>query len=519
MLRVAKRTLQILAAAGALGALAASPSFAADPGAFTTRGAWSFTSAPNLHPPKLSVDKPAVSKKLAPGYFFLSNFKNLLKTDPMTGEGGPMIVDSHLQPVWFLPIGTKTFANNLRVQTYEGKPALSWWQGIITNTGATTSGEIHLVDQHYRPIGKPLSGADGWIITQHEALVSGHDIWVTAVKVEPMNLSGYGGSAQGTLLNAAVQKYDLRTGRLLYTWDAGPDPASKQPGHIPLSDSYQPLQPPGAPWDAYHINSIQLGPNGFITTMRNTWAAYSVNTSGGINWILGGKEPTFKPAGTSAQFQWPHDIEVHAGGLVTVFDDNCCAVIGPGQLAKPNGLARAVELKLNANKTVSFVRQFTRNLYVGFQGNAQLQANGNMVVGWGSQPYFTEFGKTGQVLFDGVLPGADLSYRAYVSKWVGRPYFPPSGAARNKRGKATVYASWDGATQVVVWRVLAGPDAKQLKTVAARTRTGFETVIPLTRRYNTFKVQALDVKGHVLGTSKLFSVPKAGSKPSPPGFY
>jgi hypothetical protein len=55
--------------------------------------------------------------------------------------------------------------------------------------------------------------------------------------------------------------------------------------------------------------------------------------------------------------------------------------------------------------------------------------------------------------------------------------------------------------------------------VAGRTKTSFETTIPLTRKYNVFKVQALDVKGRVLGTSKLFSVPKPNAKPSPPGFY
>jgi hypothetical protein len=511
MLRNAKSALKGLVGAIGLVATFAGPAAAAPIAAYTTNGAWSFTSAPNLHPPKLHPARPPVPGKLSPGYFMLTNFKDLTKSEPLVGQSGPMMFDSRLQPVWFNPIGTNAFANNLTVQTYDGKPALSWWQGVITNTGATMNGQIYVVDQHYRPIGKPLSGAEGWIITQHEALISGHKIWVTAVKPVPMDLTPYGGSSNGAILDAAVQEYDLTTGKLLYNWDAA--------AHIPLSDSYTPMFG-NAPWDPYHINSIQLGPGGFVTTMRNTWAAYNVSTAtGDVTWILGGKRSTYKVA-PNAQFQWEHDVEVHADGLVTVFDDNCCAVLGPAKLGKPNGNARALVLKLDSKShTASLVTQYTRGFTVGFQGNAQLQPNGNMVVGWGSKPLFTEFSKSGQILFEGGFPGADVTYRAYVSRWVGTPYFPPSGAARNKNGKATVYASWDGATQVVVWRVLAGPSVKRLKTVAGRTKTSFETTIPLTRKYNVFKVQALDLKGRVLGTSKLFSVPKPNAKPSPPGFY
>jgi hypothetical protein len=439
----------------------------------------------------------------------------------MVGEGGPLIVDSNLQPVWSLPIGTKEFANNLRVQSYNGKPALSWWQGIITNTGATQSGHLYLVDQHYRPIGKPLGGADGWTITQHEAIVVGHDVWVTAVKTQPVDLTPYGGPANGTLLNAAVQKYDLTNGQLLYTWDAAPD--GVQPGHVPLSDSYQAAPKDTSPWDAYHINSIQLGPSGFITSLRNTWAAYAVDTkNNGLSWVLGGKRSTFTLPG-NAQFHWQHDVELHSGSLVSVFDDACCEVVGPFKFGKTSGPSRGLVLKLDMGKhAATMVAQYTRGskFNVGFQGNMQLQPNGNALVGWGSAPYFTEFSKAGKLLLEAVMPGPDLSYRAYLSKWVGLPTTHPSGAVRNAGGgKATVYASWDGATKVAAWRVLAGSNAKALKTVAVRGKTGFETALTLARRYNLYKVQALDGSGHVLSASGAFSVPRPGSQQSPPGFY
>jgi hypothetical protein len=101
----------------------------------------------------------------------------------------------------------------------------------------------------------------------------------------------------------------------------------------------------------------------------------------------------------------------------------------------------------------------------------QLLPNGNALVGWGSQPYFSEYTKAGKMLLDAVFPGKDLSYRAlYTDDWVGSPDFPPSGAARTVHGKTTVYASWNGATRVAAWRVLAGRAVGQRGRAARRGR-------------------------------------------------
>ena len=37
-------------------------------------------------------------------------------------------------------------------------------------------------------------------------------------------------------------------------------------------------------------------------------------------------------------------------------------------------------------------------------------------------------------------------------------------------------------------------------------RSGFETAIPVAANQHVYEVQALDSKGHVIGTSKAFSV-------------
>jgi hypothetical protein len=180
-------------------------------------------------------------------------------------------------------------------------------------------------------------------------------------------------------------------------------------------------------------------------------------------------------------------------------------------------------LKLNlAGHTAALHAQYSHGakFNAGFLGDMQLLPGGNVLVGWGSRPYFSEYTASGKLLLDGVLPGPDLTYRAYKSSWVGTPFFPPSGAARNNHGKSTVYASWDGATRVAGWRVLAGSSARRLASVATKAKSGFETTISLSHTYRSFKVQALDAKRHVLGTSHSFGAPKPGGSPiQSPGFY
>ena len=78
--------------------------------AYTTKGAWTFVSAPNLHPPQLGTTQKTQFSKLAPGYFMTANFKNLALKQPMTGQSGPLILDHNLQPVWFDPIGVNALA-------------------------------------------------------------------------------------------------------------------------------------------------------------------------------------------------------------------------------------------------------------------------------------------------------------------------------------------------------------------------------------------------------------------------
>ncbi len=272
-----------------------------------------------------------------------------------------------------------------------------------------------------------------------------------------------------------MQEYNLKTGKLLRSWDAL--------DHIPLGDSYASVPTNGFPWDAYHVNSIDLfGNERFLVSMRNTWAAYMVNIdTGKIEWTLGGKRSSFN-FGPGAAFQWQHDVKLQSDSTVTMFDDHCCQLTGGGTSVPATGPSRGLVLRLDQSTRTRRSRPSTQaagKFETEYMGDTQPLASGNMFVGWGSEPYFSEYGPSGKLLLEANFPGSDLSYRSTLQQWVGLPLSPPAGAARRTDGSTTVYASWNGATRVASWRVLAGAGAGRLKAVASAARSGFETAIQL----------------------------------------
>jgi MFS family permease len=471
-------------------------------GAYTTKGARSFVSAPSLHPPEIAVNRTGAPETLGPGYLLTANFYHVTRP-PIVGQSGPLILDNDIDPVWFKPVPEDVVASNLSVQTYDGEPALAWWQGVVTHAGTTEQGEYVIVDKHYKTLAT-LRGRNGWVLTLHSLVIDGDHAWVTANKNLARDLSHYGGIYNGTLVDSAVQEYDLRTGRLLRSWDAL--------DHIPLSDSQSIPPTNGYPWDAYHVNWIDLvGDGKVLVSMRDTWAAYLVDIdTGRIEWTLGGKHSSFD-FGPGADFEWQHDVTLRPDSTVTLFDDHCCLARGADTFVDATAPSRGLVLKLDRSaRTATLVDEYgaDRRIAAAYMGNTQPLVNGNVLVGWGSQPYFSEYDKSGQPLLDATLPDPDILYRVNRAPWVGLPTDPPAGAAREEGGQTTVYASWNGATSVASWRVWSGPPGREGIDKAV-PRTGFETAIPVPSGESRFFVEALDRAGRPIGRSQPFSVEAA----------
>jgi hypothetical protein len=206
---------------------------------------------------------------------------------------------------------------------------------------------------------------------------------------------------------------------------------------------------------------------------------------------------------------------------VTLFDDHCCQLTGGGTSVPATGPSRGLVLTLNQQtQTATLLHQYTggEEFESEYMGDTQPLQNGNTFIGWGSEPYFTEYGPAGKRLLEARFPGNDLSYRTLREPWIGEPLTDPTGAARQAGGATTVYASWNGATEVASWRVLAGSSgagagsssnagagAGRMAAVASAARSGFETAISVPAGYQSYEVQALDAAGRVIGASRPFT--------------
>jgi hypothetical protein len=74
------------------------------------------------------------------------------------------------------------------------------------------------------------------------------------------------------------------------------------------------------------------------------------------------------------------------------------------------------------SKVATLVRSVEQpeGLVAPSQGNGQTLRNGDLVVGWGALPYFSEFSPSGTLLFNAQFPVGVNTYRAYRFGWPAR---------------------------------------------------------------------------------------------------
>src|SRR5208283_2900304 len=114
------------------------------------------------------------------------------------------------------------------------------------------------------------------------------------------------------------------------------------------------------------------------------------------------------------------------------------------------------------------------------EGSMQVMPHGEAVIGLGNTQYFSEFSekggknKEGKLLFDAEMPKGFGTYRVFRFDWEGTPSTPPALAAeRISPGEVDVYASWNGATNVAKWEVLAGESPETLTPAASAAWSNF----------------------------------------------
>jgi len=443
-----------------------------------------FVSRPELEPPTITVTTRTGPH--APGDLFLAPYAG-------PGQYGPMILDASGRLVWFRALPDGARAADLRVQEYDGQPALTWWQDPLDADGQSDAGEV-IADSSYRDIAIVRAG-NGYQPDLHAFEITPQDTALfTVYDAIRCNLRAYGGPADGAVADTLFQEVDLRTGLVRFEWHAL--------DHVALADSYQPLSGAGtatSPWDYFHINAVSEHGGDLLVDSRNTWAAYDIDArSGQIVWRLGGKQSSFA-MGPGATPAWQHDAREEPDGTISFFDN--------GGTPKVHSQSRGIVLSLDPqNLTASLVSSFVgpTPLLAASQGDLQPLSGGNWIVGWGQEPYFSEFAGNGLLLLNAHLPAAYQSYTVLKFPWSGAPTGPPQLALRPAPHRGLIaYVSWNGATAVARWQLMAGVQASALKPVGGARRSGFETAIAVRGAPRYVAAQALGARGEVLGTSSI----------------
>jgi hypothetical protein len=343
------------------------------------------------------------------GDFFISPFG-----DASTYANGPEIIDSLGNVVWFKAVPAGEEASDFRVQTYNHQPVLTFWQG--TGLGGLSTGTDYIYNDRYQQIATVNAG-NGLSADGHEFLITPQNTaLILSYTTATANLTSIGGPADQTVINGVVQEINIATGQVLFQWNSE--------DHVPFSQSEQPLPASAStPWDWFHINAVKLDTNGnLLIDARDTWTTYEVNPqSGNIIWQLGGKDSSFKLVAGPGQvldsageiFAWQHDPEALGNGVYTFFDNDSA-----GTPLLP--YSRAVTVRLNPqSRTATLLASDNQpeGLSAPSQGNAQTTQDGNLVVGWGALPYFSEFSRSGSLLFNAEFPAGVNTYRAYQAQW------------------------------------------------------------------------------------------------------
>jgi arylsulfotransferase ASST len=447
----------------------------------------SFYTMPGVQAPVLTVTVP--DRDPAAGDIFTTN-------GPGAGQYGPLIYAPDGRLVWFERLTGGETAENLNEQTYAGRRVLTWWKGRVLSLGFG-QGEDVVMNSRYQTIAR-VAGGNGLKADLHDFRVLPDDVaYITAYNPIRCDLTSVKGSRGGAIVDTAIEQIDMKTGLVRWEWHSL--------DHVGASESEVEAPSGTTPWDYFHINSIDPEADGnLLISARSTWAGYQLQRgSGKILWRLGGNKSSFA-MGPGTKMAWQHDGRMLPNGEVTFFDDGA----NPPIHSQSRALRIKLDLKRNRAQLTSAYTHRDPPLLAASQGNAQTLSDGSTLVGYGGSPAISEFAKDGSLLFDAHQPLEMSFYRAFRYPWSGLPQSPPAVlASLNDTAEETiVHASWNGATDVAAWRVLAGEQPGSLTAQTTIDDSGFESATILPNEHGFAAVQALDAAGHVLGTSKTVAV-------------
>lgn len=498
--------LPLLASIAAASSVAAHGSYWYEWGLYGAYPRRSYQSFPSASP---WVNIVQASDRCDAGYTFIEPRGESVPTP------GPIVLDNEGNLVW---METKYGqAMDLKVQNFKGNPYMTFWHG--DDSGWFGKGYYLMLDSSYN-IFKNVTAVGHLDGDLHEfQITEDGTALLTAYQAQAADLTAYG-VEDGLIYDSIFQEIDLETGELLFEWRASDS--------YRVTDSLAPYEQYQDAWDFFHINSVDKDEYGnYLVSSRYMCAvSYIDGKTGDVLWQLGGKNNSFADLsdGHATDFSWQHHARLYNEGehraLLTVFDNG--AYYTKSLLREDH--SRGLLIDLDTSEMTAILRHALvspQNFLVPSQGSVNiLPDTGNILVGWGHHPAWTEYdATTGEVLCDTHLGATHLtaysrvkSYRTFKSSWVGRPQTSPDAVL--KVDEEMIYVSWNGATEVKRWLVQTSDEVDEdlilldSWNVTSATKEGFETRISLAgfELGRFVQVVAVDAEDQLLGYSKEIDV-------------
>src|ERR1700689_419150 len=171
-------------------------------------------------PPEVTVLQN--SSDQADGLIFIAPKGAGIGGGPQPGPVGPEIVDSSGRVIWFSPLTNGQVAADFRIQSYRGKPVLTWAQQSNFGKLAGATSVDYILDDTYHVIATVHAG-NGLNADAHEFLLTPQGTaLITIYDVVSRDLSSVGGPKRANVIEGSVQEIDVPTGKVIFPWHSLP---------------------------------------------------------------------------------------------------------------------------------------------------------------------------------------------------------------------------------------------------------------------------------------------------------
>ncbi len=436
----------------------------------------------------------------------------LSRTSPSTGEG-----DIFVAPFYWTK---STVGSYLLILNDQGQ--LVYYQSVADDLAAFDFKEqpngllsyfdqkdsiFYLLDSHYQVVDSYQAG-NGYTADLHDLqILPNGNALLMAYDAETVDMSKVvaGGKTDATVTGLVIQELDPSK-NVIFEWRSW--------DHFSFSDSTSDLT--AQQIDLVHGNALALATDGnLLLSSRNLSEITKIDLqTGDVIWRLGGKANMFKFV-NGTPFAYQHDVRQLPNGDITVFDNQ-----GTQENPAPS---QGIEYKVDeTNKTVTEVWNFTHAppVFATFMGNTQRLSDGNTFLSWGAASQgqgfayitMTEVTPDNSPLFELSFDQPYVSYRAFLFPWQGFPDTQPALAFKVDGNGITLGYSWNGATEVAMYRVFGGNSPQSLGLIEEKAKTDFETqshLAGLPQGECYFQVAAMDKSGNEMARSRIISTDSA----------